>query len=198
MSIELIHGDCLEIMPEIKSGSVDMILCDLPYGTTACKWDNIIPFDKLWKEYERIIKPNGAIVLTASQPFSSALIMSNPNLFKYALVWDKVAITNPMLAKKQPTRCHEDILVFYIKQPSYNAQMRIGTKWSRAGKKHHQTDTLGKSVLFNNGSDENDIKYPKSIITFSMQIAFLFVLKHASAVVKLPAQLSKTKSPSFV
>jgi site-specific DNA-methyltransferase (adenine-specific) len=164
---QILKGDCLELMKAIPDGSIDMILCDLPYGTTACKWDTIIPFALLWVQYERIIKPNGAIVLTASQPFTSALIMSNIKLFKYNLIWDKVAVTNPMLAKKQPMRCHEDILVFYSKQPTYNPQMREGVKWSRAGKKEHITGTLGKSVLFNNGGDENEMKYPKSILSFS-------------------------------
>ena len=83
------YGDCLEIMKSIPDRSVDMILCDLPYGTTACKWDTIIPFDKLWEQYERIIKPNGAILLTASQPFTSALIKSNPILIKYCWIWQK-------------------------------------------------------------------------------------------------------------
>lgn len=164
---EILNGDCLELMDYISDSSIDMILCDLPYGTTACKWDTIIPFDKLWAQYERIIKPNGAIVLTAAQPFTSALVMSKIKLFKYTLVWDKVAVTNPMLAKKQPMRCHEEVCVFYKKPPTYNPQMREGIKWSRAGKKHHTTGTLGKSKLINSGSDESGIKYPKSILTFS-------------------------------
>ena len=87
--IDLRNGDCLEIMKQIKNESIDLILCDLPYGTTNCKWDTIIPFDKLWEQYERIIKPNGAIVLTASQPFTSALVMSNPKLFRYEWIWEK-------------------------------------------------------------------------------------------------------------
>jgi site-specific DNA-methyltransferase (adenine-specific) len=165
--IDLRKGDCLELMKDIPDKSIDAIICDLPYGTTACKWDTIIPFEPLWEQYKRIIKNNGAIVLFASQPFTSALVMSNPKMFKYSLVWDKVAVTNPMLAKKQPMRCHEDVLVFYDKQPTYNPQMRVGVKWSRAGKKQHATDTLGQSTLFNNGSDESEMKYPKSIITFS-------------------------------
>ena len=165
--IDLRKGDCLELMKDLPDKSIDAIIADLPYGTTACKWDTIIPFEPLWGQYERIIKPNGAIVLFGSQPFTSALVMSNPKMFKYNLVWDKVAVTNPMLAKKQPMRCHEDVLVFYDKQPTYNPQMRVGVKWSRAGKKQHTTDTLGQSTLFNNGSDESEMKYPKSIITFS-------------------------------
>ena len=160
-------GDCLELMPQMESGIFDMILCDLPYGSTVCKWDAIIPFEPLWKEYERLIKPNGAIVLFCSQPFTSLLITSNLKIFKYALVWDKKAVTNPMLAKKQFLRCHEDIVVFYKKQPTYNPQMRSGTKWSRGGKKQHETYIHGQSTLLNNGSDKSEIKYPKSILTFS-------------------------------
>jgi len=163
----LFQGDCLDIMPLIPDKSVQLILADLPYGTTACKWDSIIDLDLLWKQYKRIMTDNGAIVLTASQPFTTVLIGNDLKMFKYNLVWDKVAVTNPMLAKKQPMRCHEDVLVFYDKQPTYNPQMRVGIKWSRAGKKQHTTDTLGQSTLFNNGSDESEMKYPKSIITFS-------------------------------
>ena len=112
MAIELYHQDCLKQMRCIKPKSIDMILCDLPYGTTACKWDTIIPFDKLWEQYERIIKPNGAIVLTASQPFTSALVMSNPKLFKYEWIWEKAVGSNFAVAKYQQLKEHENILVF--------------------------------------------------------------------------------------
>jgi len=105
-------GDCLEVMKEIPDGVIDMILCDLPYGTTACKWDTIIPFNLLWEQYERIIKPNGAIVLTASQPFTSALVMSNVSLFKYELIWEKSRASNFVHAKYQPLKAHENIIVF--------------------------------------------------------------------------------------
>ena len=163
----LVNADCFEVFPFIEYKSIDAIICDLPFGTTACKWDSILPLDKLWNEYKRVLKPNGVILLTASQPFTTVLIGNDLKMFKYNLVWDKVAVTNPMLAKKQPMRCHEDILVFYDKQPTYNPQMRVGVKWSRAGKKQHTTDTLGQNTLFNNGSDESEMKYPKSIVTFS-------------------------------
>jgi len=162
-----VNADCFDVFPFIEDKSIDAIICDLPYGTTACKWDSILPLDNLWNEYKRVLKPNGVILLTASQPFTTVLIGNDLKMFKYNLVWDKVAVTNPMLAKKQPMRCHEDVLVFYDKQPTYNPQMRVGVKWSRAGKKQHTTDTLGQSTLFNNGSDESEMKYPKSIITFS-------------------------------
>lgn len=115
-------GDCLELMPLIADESIDMILCDLPYGTTACKWDTIIPFDKLWEQYERMIKPNGAIVLTASQPFTSALVMSNTKLFRYELIFEKPNPSNPLLASKRWLSFHENILIFYKKATIYNPQ----------------------------------------------------------------------------
>lgn len=118
----IIQGDCLEVMKDITDKSIDMILCDLPYGTTACKWDTIIPFEPLWEQYRRIIKDNGAIVLTASQPFTSALVMSNVKMFKYHLIWDKVKSSQPHLSKIQPMKRHEDILVFGKGKLKYNPQ----------------------------------------------------------------------------
>lgn len=108
----LLEGDCLELMKEIPDGSVDMILADLPYGTTACKWDTIIPFKPLWEQYKRVIKDDGAIVLTASQPFTSALIMSNPKMFKYEWIWEKSKASNYLHCKYQPMKAHENVLVF--------------------------------------------------------------------------------------
>ena len=119
---EILLGDCLELMKDIPNGSIDMILCDLPYGTTACKWDVIIPFDKLWEQYERIIKPNGAIVLTASQPFTTILIQSKFELFRYSMVWVKDRPNGIGNANKMPMRYHEDICVFYKKLPIYTKQ----------------------------------------------------------------------------
>ncbi len=110
--IELIQGDCLEKMKDIPDKSIDMILCDLPYGTTACKWDTIIPFEPLWEQYKRIIKDNGAIVLTASQPFTSALVMSNPEMFKYEWIWFKNVPTGMAQSRYSPMKYHESVLVF--------------------------------------------------------------------------------------
>ncbi len=110
-------------MKSISDKSIDMILCDLPYGTTQCKWDTIIPFESLWEQYERIIKDNGAIVLTASQPFTSALVMSNTKMFKYEIIWQKTHPKGHLNAKKMPMRAHENVLVFYKKPPIYNPQM---------------------------------------------------------------------------
>ena len=163
--IELYCGDCLELMKDIPDKSVDMILCDLPYGTLKLKWDAIIPFDELWEQYERIIKDNGAIVLFGSQPFTSNLVMSNLKLFKYEIIWDKVNISNPMLAKKQPLKSHENICVFYKKQPVYNPQMTSGIKWNRGGSgakksKHKAFDIdLERECK----SDITELKYPKTI-----------------------------------
>ena len=118
------QGNCLELMQSIADKSIDMILCDLPYGTTACKWDTIIPFEPLWLQYKRIIKDNGAIVLTASQPFTTALIASNYKMFKYCWIWDKISCTGCMLTKKQPLRAYEDVVVFYSAQATYNPILR--------------------------------------------------------------------------
>jgi site-specific DNA-methyltransferase (adenine-specific) len=119
---ELIQGDCLTEMQNIPDKSIDAIICDLPYGTTQCKWDSIIDMGSLWTEYKRIIKDNGAVILFASQPFTSVLISSNLKMFKYSYVWDKKTKTNHLNAKKQPLRQTEDICVFYKKQPTYNPQ----------------------------------------------------------------------------
>ena len=121
--IKLYKGDCLEVMKDIPDKSIDMILCDLPYGTTACKWDMVIPFDKLWEQYNRIIKDNGAIVLFGSEPFSSQLRMSNLKNYRYDWIWDKVVGSNFVNAKYMPLKVYEDIIIFYKQRPTYNPQM---------------------------------------------------------------------------
>ena len=133
--IQLIHGDCLEKMNDIADGSVDMILCDLPYGTTNCKWDNVIPFEPLWEQYHRIIKDNGAIVLFGSEPFSSELRLSNIKLYKYDLIFHKSHPTGFASCRKRFMKYHENISVFYKKQPCFNPQMRLGKKnhWNFCG-----------------------------------------------------------------
>ena len=124
-------GDCLEVMAGLPDASVDMILCDLPYGTTACKWDTVIPFEPLWAQYRRVAKRNAAIVLTASQPFTTALISSNMREFRYCWVWDKVnRYTGALNANRMPLKRHEDIAVFYRTQPTYNKQWRDGRPYS--------------------------------------------------------------------
>ena len=119
-------GDCLDVMQGIPDGSVDMVCTDPPYGTTACKWDSVIPFEPMWAQLKRIVKPNGAIVLMASQPFTSALVMSNVGMFRYDLKWIKTQATGFYNANRMPLRAHEDILVFYRSLPSYNPQKTAG------------------------------------------------------------------------
>jgi len=168
MSIELIHGDCLEKMKNIESGSIDMILADPPYGTTACKWDSIIPFDLMWVQLKRLIKPDGAIILFGSEPFSSALRMSNIKNFKYDWIWDKKRITNPMMAKKQPLRQHEVLSVFYSNQPTYNPQPylknTVGLMSNKNLNKTHKTETQGNSKLIATGN-KNKFGYPRTLLT---------------------------------
>ena len=120
--MKLLQGDCLELMKDIPDNSIDLILCDLPYGTTACKWDTVIPFDKLWAQYNRIIKDHGAILLFSQMPFGANLIMSNPKMFRYEWMWEKEQGTGWLNAKKMPLKKHENILVFYKHLPTYNPQ----------------------------------------------------------------------------
>lgn len=157
------------LMKEIEDKSVDMILCDLPYGYTACEWDSIIPLDKLWIQYERIIKDNGAIVLTASQPFTSALIMSNPKLFRYELIWLKTRPSNVFNANKMFMKWHENVLIFYKKLPCYNPQMRKGHTY----KKVHHLQKREKGIYGKTGekdkhiSENNGLLHPKTVIEIS-------------------------------
>lgn len=129
--LTLIHGDCLQEMKKIPDSSVDMILCDLPYGITKNSWDVVIPFDALWKEYKRIIKNNGGILLFGSQPFTSLMITSNLEMFRYSLVWEKNKFSDFLNAKKKPMKTNEDIVVFYKKQPTYNPQYWYSTPYTR-------------------------------------------------------------------
>jgi DNA modification methylase len=169
MNINLMQGDCLERMKEIESGSVDLILTDPPYGTTACKWDNVIPFDLMWLELNRIIKPNGAIVLFGSEPFSSALRMSNIKNYKYDWIWDKNTSGSFALAKKRPMQYHELISVFYNKHCLYNPQYREYSEASRNDKRTVINKSDGKSAtqninVVNNSYDYVRGAYPKMII----------------------------------
>jgi site-specific DNA-methyltransferase (adenine-specific) len=149
------QGDCLEVMKGIEDKSVDMILADLPYGTTACKWDTIIPFEPLWEQYKRIIKDNGAIVLTASQPFTSALVMSNIKMFKYTWYWIKDKPSNFLMGKKQPLRYVEECLIFSKETPLYNPQMQLREEKDK--RKNKLTSSLLKNE--NIGITENTDKY---------------------------------------
>lgn len=167
------HGDCLEIMKTIPDGSVDMILCDLPYGTTKNKWDVVIPFDKLWEQYERIIKTNGAIVLSATQPFTSELILSNRKIFRYDMTWEKSTGTGFMNAKKMPLRAHEDILVFYKKLPTYNPlKTKAKTSSLRGHQKDRFSENYGKQIVSSCGSEDNFLRYPRSVFSVKKDPGF--------------------------
>lgn len=148
IELNKIHlGDCLEGMKHVPDKSVDMILCDLPYGTTACKWDTIIPFEPLWEHYERVIKDNGAIVLTASQPFTSALVMSNPKMFRYGWVWKKSKCGNFQIAKSQPLKYTEDVLIFSKSKHNYYPILRPAPEATVARRKYKQGGEIGEGKL---------------------------------------------------
>ncbi len=154
--INLIHGDCLEEMKKIPDGSVDLVLTDPPYGTTACKWDTVIPFEPMWEQLKRVTKKNGAIVLFGSQPFTSALVMSNVKMFKYEWIWDKVNLyTGTLLANKYPLKRHENIILFCNGTPNYNKQMRIGQPYSMVrnskGVGQHTNTKYKRVKTINNG-----------------------------------------------
>lgn len=160
----LIEGDCMQEMKKIPKHSIDMILCDLPYGITQNDWDCHLPLEELWREYKRIIKPNGVIALTSSGIFTARLIMSQPKIYKYKWVWEKSKSTNFLNAKKQPLRKHEDICIFYQKQPTYNPQMRIGEAYDKG---------IRKDQLCGNYGDFNPVhvksegeRYPVDMLYF--------------------------------
>lgn len=159
--IDLRQGDCLELMKDIPDGSIDMILTDPPYGTTACKWDSVIPFEPMWERINKLIKPNGAVVLFGSQPFTSALVMSNVKMFKYEWVWNKSLAGNGILAKKQPLKIHENVVVF--NSNIYIPEMRKGkARWKGGIKDKHGTFSNAEAPKV--WSDEY---YPTSIIDIS-------------------------------
>lgn len=160
-------GDCLELLSAVPDGSVDMVLCDLPYGTTQNKWDSVLPFDRLWEHYWRVCKPNAAVVLTAAQPFTSALVMSQVQHFKYDWCWRKPKGTGHLNAKKMPMRDKEDVLVFAKSQPIYNPQWGKGEPYgNKAGKviENGLSDNYGHFGNHREGSDGK--RYPKQVIDF--------------------------------
>jgi site-specific DNA-methyltransferase (adenine-specific) len=159
----LLKGDCLGILETLPDNLIDLVLVDLPYGTTACKWDSIIPLDKLWTQLHRVAKPNAAFVFTAQQPFSWKLCASNPEEFKYELIWEKPNGTNPFQAKHMPMKKHESILVFYRRKPAFNPQMVAGKpyKWNsiRSGGEAGGVKQLKETPIENTGT-----RYPGSVI----------------------------------
>lgn len=173
--IDLYNDDCLEVMKSIKDNSIDAIITDPPYGTTACKWDNVIPFEEMWEQLNRIIKSNGAIVLFGSEPFSSALRMSNIKNYKYDWIWDRKKGSNFLNAKKQPLRSFENVCVFYKKQCTYNPQLIIRDKKNIRNPKKKYGNGIGSvygntkaNFMFNEGREIPLEKgYPKNIISIS-------------------------------
>ena len=164
MDSEIFLGDCLSVMEDLSDNSIDMVFCDLPYGTTQNKWDNVIPFDKLWSAYNRVVKENGAIVLTSQQPFTSQLIMSNPSQFRYEWIWEKNKATGHLNAKKMPMKAHENILIFYRKLPTYNPQKTEGKPYTckrrSVGYYNQPREDYTKNSLTENKGD----RHPSSII----------------------------------
>lgn len=160
---QLMRGDCLELMKSIPDSSIDMVMCDLPYGTTACSWDSVIPFDELWEQYRRLCK--GAIVLTASQPFTSALVMSNPKMFRYQWVWDKKIPSGMSYARFQPMRQHEDVLIFCNGKVPYFPQMIKRDKpIKEGGKKKSESAPIANFESM--GGKIYDMKNPTTLIQF--------------------------------
>jgi len=162
----ILHGDCLVAMQNIPDNSVDMVLCDLPYGTTQCKWDSVIPFEPLWKEYNRVCKVNAPMVFTAAQPFTSTLIASNIKNFKYTWVWEKSKASGHLNAKRMPLRAHEDICVFYRKPPVYNPQMTQGQPYHKGTWQAKNTpDVWGEQRDYENKNDTG-LRYPRTVQYF--------------------------------
>jgi len=167
--INLQQGDCLELMKDIPDGSVDMILCDLPYGTTRNKWDTVIPFEKLWGQYKRIIKNNGAIVLFGQEPFSSCLRLSNLKMFKYDWIWEKPKASGFLSAKKRPLSAHEVVSVFYKKMPTYNPQFTEGKPYIKEYKKGQGSQSESYNHVPNplKTRKSDGKRYPRSVQKFT-------------------------------
>lgn len=170
-NVTLLHGDCMVEMKSIADKSVDLVLCDPPYGTTLMKWDNILPFGPLWEEYTRVLAPGGCVILFGSQPFTSALVMSRPEWFKYEIIWNKNKCGSPGLAKVRPMKVHENILVFAPGRTVYNPQMEEGTPYYRKSREpsgyvgrvnNHAYGLKPRTEFSNDGT-----RYPKSILNIS-------------------------------
>jgi site-specific DNA-methyltransferase (adenine-specific) len=167
--VNLHFGDCLEILPTLADNSVDMVLVDLPYGTTACKWDSIIPLDKLWQQYNRVCKEDGAMVFTAAQPFTTILAVSNLENFRYEWIWEKPQGTNPMNAKVMPLKSHENILVFYRKKPVYNPQMWYSTPYTGFSSDTSKIGEVYGSAKSKHRDNPDGSRYPKTVLKFKQE-----------------------------
>jgi site-specific DNA-methyltransferase (adenine-specific) len=171
-SNSLIQSDCLKAMSQIPDNSIDMVLCDLPYGTTACSWDSILPLEQLWNEYHRICKEDAAMVFTAAQPFTTILAASNISNFKYEWIWEKPQGTNPMNAKIMPLKSHENILVFYRKKPTYNPQMWYSTPYSGFSSKTSKIGEVYGSQQSKHRNNPEGSRYPKTVLKFKQEKGF--------------------------
>lgn len=165
------EGDCLQLLPRVASGSIDMVLCDLPYGTTQNKWDSVIPFDALWEQYRRVLKPNGVAVLTASQPFSSALVMSNPTMFKHEWIWIKDKGSNFANTVREPMKEHEVVLVFSAGKWTYNKQLqeRSGGGLKAAGKPNSRGGFCSTTNYGNGNTERMTVLLPELRVPTSWQ-----------------------------
>ncbi len=161
---KVVEGDCLDVMARLPENSIDMVLCDLPYGVTQNHWDSVIPLEKLWPLYERVVKRSGVIALTSQGLFTAQLMMSNPRMFKYKMVWVKSKPTNFLNAKKQPLRRHEDVCIFYKSQPVYNPQMTLGEPYNKGFRKKQLTGSYGnfKTVEVKSSGE----RYPTDVLYF--------------------------------
>lgn len=167
--VNLYCGDCLEVLPTLSDNSVDMVLVDLPYGTTACKWDSIIPLDKLWEQYNRICKKDGVMVFTAAQPFTTILAASNLDNFRYEWIWEKPQGTNPMNAKVMPLKSHENILVFYRKKPVYNPQMWYSTPYSGFSSDTSKIGEVYGEAQSKHRDNPDGSRYPKTVLKYKQE-----------------------------
>lgn len=167
--IRLFHGDCLDLLSQIEDNSVDMVLCDMPYGTTACPWDSLIDLDQLWPHYNRVGKENCAFVFTGSQPFTTTLIASNISNFGYEMIWEKPQGTNPTNVNIRPLKSHENILVFYRKLPTYNPQMEQGSPYKGF---QSQKSTIGEvygSIKSVHRDNPEGTRYPKTVLRYKQE-----------------------------
>ena len=166
--ITLLHGDCFARMKEIADGSVDMILTDPPYGVTRCKWDKAQPFEPMWEEYRRIIKPNGCIAIFAGEPFSSALVQSNLKMYRYELIWKKDIHSDFLNAKRKPLKIHDKIQIFYKRQPKYHPQKTIGTPYNRVGNQR-KSECYGNMHPYETKRDITE-RYPTTVLEFNRKV----------------------------
>ena len=167
IDVRLMKGDCLEVMHDIPDGSVDMVMADPPYGITACKWDSVIPLEPMWKELKRVVKKNGAIVMTANQPFTTTLIVSNMKMFKYSLYWDKILKSGHLNAKKMPMRQIENVVVFGLGKLTYNPIMVDGSLNHSQGTRKNITfsDNYGKQTANYENRAGSEKKYPSDLLS---------------------------------